>query len=362
MRIHYDHQIFQAQKFGGISRYFVELMSRLPKDAMVHNSILFCDNEYLKKSSHSSGITIPQFKGRNRIVYPLNQSKSLIDISTTKYDIFHPTYYNPYFIKHLNKPYVVTVYDMIHEKFSNMFSETDPTQAFKRETILNANRIIAISKKTKEDLIDIYGLSDNKIDVVHLGHSVNNSNIAPVDDIPKDYILFVGQRGGYKNFGNFLKAYALLNRQYNDIKLVCTGQPFNKEEQELLHSLGIEKNVSSHFVTDSQLTYLYKNAICFVYPSLYEGFGIPILEAFAAECPLALSNTSCFPEIARDGGEYFNPYDVDSIVDSLIMIVSDSDLRKDMISRGKKVLESFSWDKMATETYEIYKKTIEQNG
>lgn len=358
MRILYDHQAFQMQKFGGISRYFVELMSRLPNDVQVSSSVVFSENTYLKNSVLSKGIVISDFKGKNRISYRSNRLFSEVALYRGKYDLFHPTYYDPYFLKYLKRPYVITVYDMIHEKFSNKFSENDPTRAFKKKTILNANRIIAISQKTKEDIIDIYGLSDERIDVVHLGHSIDNSNVTVVDNIPKDYILFVGQRGGYKNFDNFLKAYALLNRQFQDIKLVCTGRPFNKEENELLNSLGIKHNVSNYFVTDSQLTYLYKNAICFVYPSLYEGFGIPILEAFAAECPLALSKTSCFPEIARDGGEYFDPYEVGSIADSLIRIVSDSELRKDMISRGKKVLEFYSWDKMAFETYEIYKKIV----
>ena len=89
-----------------------------------------------------------------------------------------------------------------------------------------------------------------------------------------------------------------------------------------------------------------------------EGFGIPILEAFAAGCPLVLSDTSCFPEIAREGGLYFDPYEVDSMADSLTKIIEDSDLRKEMVARGAEVLKNYSWDRMAVETADVYKSII----
>ena len=144
----------------------------------------------------------------------------------------------------------------------------------------------------------------------------------------------------------------------SEIKLVCTGSDFKADEQDLIRSLGVEKSVSRYFVTDTQLTYLYQKAMCFVYPSLYEGFGIPILEAFAAGCPLVLSDTSCFPEIAREGGLYFDPYEVDSMADSLTKIIEDSDLRKEMVARGAEVLKNYSWDRMAVETADVYKSII----
>lgn len=357
MRVLYDHQIFQMQKFGGISRYFVELMSRLPEDVEFNNKITFSENVYLKNTDarFSKGIALPQFRGRNRLTNPINKLRSTVAISRGRYDLFHPTYYNPYFLKRLKRPYVITVYDMIHEKFSDMFPEDDPTKAYKKETIINADKVIAISQNTKDDIINLYGLPENKIEVVYLGHSVNNKDVSEVENLPTDYILYVGQRGGYKNFDRFLKAFAIIHSSFPEIKLVCTGTPFKKEENNLIESLGIKDDVTRYFVTDSQLTYLYQHALCFVYPSLYEGFGIPILEAFAAECPLALSDTSCFPEIARNGGAYFNPYEVDSIVETLEKIISDEELRKAMVRQGNEVLALYSWDKMAVETAQIYK-------
>lgn len=357
MKILFDYQIFSVQKFGGISRYFVELLSRFPETMEFKNSIVFSDNVYLKNtdSRFSKGIEIPHFKGRNRLQGYLNKLKSISDLNINSYDLFHPTYYNPYFLRYLKRPYVITVYDMIHEKFSEMFSSNDPMRDYKKETIVKADKVIAISHKTKEDIIDIYGLPENRIEVVHLGHSVDNRFATPIDGIPNKYILFVGQRGGYKNFERFIKAYALIHKDFPEIKLVCTGASFKPSEECLMKSLGIQKDVFRYFVSDSQLTFLYRNALCFVYPSLYEGFGIPILEAFASQCPLALSNTSCFPEIAREGGAYFNPYDIDDIAKTLNKIISDEIFRKNLVIQGNKVLPLYSWDKMAKETFKIYR-------
>jgi glycosyltransferase involved in cell wall biosynthesis len=123
----------------------------------------------------------------------------------------------------------------------------------------------------------------------------------------------------------------------------------------LLHLSG---RVFRFFVSDSQLTYLYRKARCFIFPSLYEGFGIPILESFAAGCPIALSNTSCFPEIAQEGGMYFDPYNVDSMVHILSILLNDDSCRDKQIVRGYEVLKQYSWKKMAEETAIIYRSLL----
>ena len=118
----------------------------------------------------------------------------------------------------------------------------------------------------------------------------------------------------------------------------------------MIDRLGIGGCTRSVFVSEPQLTYLYKHAACFVYPSLYEGFGIPILEAYASGCPLALSDASCFPEVARDGGAYFDPYNVESMADTMRRLISDTHLCETLVARGREILASYSWDKMARET------------
>lgn len=353
MRILYDNQVFTFQKFGGISRYFVELMRNLEAPFYPAIPITFTDNVYL---SDAYGLRL-NFRGKTRLYSTIDRLTSNLCLRG-KYDVFHPTYYNSYFLCKLKSPYVVTVYDMIHEKFCDLFSPNDKTTQYKKVVINRADRIIAISQNTKKDIIDIYGLPEERIDVVHLGHSVDVTVSSSVEGLPENYILFVGQRWGYKNFTRFVNAFAEVNKLYPEVELVCTGSNFTAEEVVLFQKLGIERKVKRFFVNESQLTYLYQHALCFVYPSLYEGFGIPILEAFAADCPLALSNTSCFPEIAREGGAYFNPYEENSIFEILKKIISEKAYRENLVRQGREVLSQYSWSKMAKETGLVYEKVL----
>ncbi len=361
MKILYDHQTFGLQKFGGISRYFVELMSRLPEGYEFDNSIVLSDNVYLNGASDKLAKGRPfrhVVRGDFRIKALVNKIDSLRRVRAGRFDVFHPTYYDPYFLKSLKRPYVITVHDMIHEKFREMFSPKDKTEKFKKEVVAKADKIIAISQNTKKDIIDIYGIPDDRIEVIYHGHSRSERQAVPVDGLPDKYILFVGQRGGYKNFDRLLRAFARIHRIYPEIKLVCTGQVFGGQEMADISSLRLEDAVYRYFVSDAQLEYLYNKALCFVFPSLYEGFGIPILESFAARCPIALSNTSCFPEIARDGGLYFDPYDEDSVYETLMKLIDDSSLRGELVAKGSAILQNYSWDKMAAATAEVYGSVV----
>ena len=111
-------------------------------------------------------------------------------------------------------------------------------------------------------------------------------------------------------------------------------------------------------VNDQLLCELYRRALVFVYPSLYEGFGIPILEAFACQCPIALSQASCFPEIAEKAAAYFDPYSVESIANTLLQVIKDKEMRTQLIAAGKKRLYLYSWDKAAQQTEEVYNKIM----
>lgn len=363
MKILYDHQIFTWQRIGGISRYFVELTNNLPPEFESRQSILLTDNVYLSENSELRNKTCSlfpgkSFRGKGKIYSQVNKINTFRLLSTSDFDIFHPTYYDPYFLKWNKRPYVITVYDMIHEKFADMFPANDPTSEYKKNAVLNADKVIAISNQTKQDLIELYGMDDQKIDVVYLGHSVNINSISEVEGLPSNYILYVGDRGGYKNFRMFLKAFAVLAHDNPVLSLVCTGKDFTAEEQALIALLHLSGRVFRFFVSDSQLTYLYRKARCFIFPSLYEGFGIPILESFAAGCPIALSNTSCFPEIAQEGGMYFDPYNVDSMVHILSILLNDDSCRDKQIVRGYEVLKQYSWKKMAEETAVIYRSLL----
>lgn len=353
MKILYDHQIFSMQRVGGISKYFMELTLNMPPEISRNISVKMSDNVYL--SAYKPVVSFPNFRGVHRIYNMLNEPVSLYHLNK-KYDVFHPTYYDPYFLQHKHPRYVITVHDMIHEKFPHLFPLRDKTAEQKRKSILNADRIIAISENTKNDLLEIYDIDNpEKIRVVHHGMAVNRT-IDPVANLPQNYILFVGERVGYKNFKNFCIAFSKVVRNYEDVQLVCTGRDFTSKEMESLKKLGIRDKVQRYFVSDSQLRYLYKNALCFAYPSLYEGFGLPILEAFMMKCPVILSHSSCFPEIAGDCAVYFEPTDVDSMGDAIEKVLNNSVLRQELSQQGEIRLGNYTIDKMVSKTLNVYQE------
>lgn len=362
MRILYDHQIFSSQKFGGVSKYFCELMKNIPLEYQFQLSVLFTDNHYLKEDySFFKKTTIPlpdmQFKGKSflkRRFYFLNQCYSKRVISSNSYDLFHPTFYESYFIKNLKKPYIITVHDLIEFK-NDIYTET-PRKAQMEKTIKNANRIISISQNTKNDLVNILNIPPEKIDVVYHGYNkpTKNNNTNPYGR----YILFVGRRGGYKNFKLFIKAVSSLLNKVSDLNLICVGEPFNREEILDLKMLNITRQTTALTVNENLLNNLYSNALIFVFPSLYEGFGMPILEAFANNCPVCLSNTSSLTEVAGDAGVYFDPNDQDSILDAIEKIINNADFSRKLTIAGAKRLNNFSWKKCAAQTINSYEKAF----
>ena len=142
------------------------------------------------------------------------------------------------------------------------------------------------------------------------------------------------------------------------MKLVCVGSLFSRDEENFLVNSGIRQQVLAISVSDDLLYSLYRNALVFVFPSIFEGFGIPILEAFANNCPVCLSNSSCFPEIAGNAALYFNPEDRDSIYNSVKKIITDKKLASELINRGMERLSLFSWSKAAQQTLNVYKKIV----
>ncbi len=376
MRILYDHQIFTYQRFGGISRYFAELMNCYSR--MDEIDYLLGVRESSNESLVNTGLTkkhsisIPE-TADNLIKlswrFMKNDLYSRKLIRKKEFDIFHPTFFFPGLTKKLGeKPFVVTIMDMIPECFPEMYPAnglyakhvTHKWIEGKKELVKNARAVIAISEKTKSDLIDIYGLSANKIQVVYLGNSLfqqDNSNLNI--KLPEKYLLFVGTRNNYKNFERFIKASAEIMKDDQDLNIVCIGGGnFTEDETELLNSLGISTKVNQHNVTDAELYYAYQNAQAFIFPSLYEGFGIPIVEAFVAKCPLILSNSSCFPEIAGNAAVYFDPLDEDSIVTSIKRVIYDPELQESLRAKGFERGQQFTWEKTAQQTLDVYKSIV----
>ncbi|NLD91046.1 MAG: glycosyltransferase family 4 protein [Fibrobacter sp.] len=381
MKILYDPQIFTIQKFGGISRYFVELIEGMVKKGEdvtlpLHstcNSYLKnskCIQEYLHKrifngKHKDSSIRSIQYELKRKIEdklknYGIPDSNQRVYINALKngtYDLVHPTYYDPYFYRYIGKlPYVLTVYDMINEKFPDYFAN-DSTILKKKYLAERASIIIAISESTKNDIVDILGIPEERIQVIHLASSLKKYEDKITLKLPQKYLLYTGLRNYYKNFKLFVEAVTPLLIEMK-MHLVCTGIKFTKSEMSYLEDFHISDRIINICASDSELAMLYTNAAAFVFPSVYEGFGIPILEAFNCGCPAIVSNINCFKEVASDAAEYFDPFDKVSMYNAIAKVIECPDHRQKLISRGYKRGALFSWKKVVEETEKVYKSVL----
>lgn len=367
MNVLFDHQTFTIQKYGGISRYFYELIRRFDGvDTSCSLGMLCSTNAYLNENTFDKVypfLSNTEFRGKSRLINTVNEKVSLYKLNKQKFDVFHPTYYNDYFLKNIgNKPFVVTFHDMIHEKFSTVFSElANDTLILDQKRLLaeKATKIIAISETTKRDLIEIYNIDKSKIEVVYHGSSFKFSDEGDFKIVEDDYILFVGTRSVYKNFKGFLKIISDILLERN-LKLVCAGGgDFLQDEIDFVKYLGLQKNVILITkIDDHILSNLYFNSLFFIFPSLYEGFGIPVLESFASNCPVLLSNGGSLPEVGGEAALYFDLSDENSLYISVCKLLDDEGLRNELVLKGRERVKKFSWDRTFENTLDVYKKTI----
>jgi glycosyltransferase involved in cell wall biosynthesis len=355
MKILYDHQIFSLQKYGGASRYFYELLNRSKGLFDYEVTGLYSENIYSKELEiHKDFPVKTRFRGRQRIIDLFNKSNSIKKMNLGNYDIVHSTLYEPYILKKAKRPIIITVHDMIHEMFPEYFGTNNAYSDNKKNMILNADKINVDSNITRNDILNLFPQVEEKITVVYLACSIKilDSYIEK-----ENYVLFMGQRGMYKNFLNFITAVAPLLCKYN-LRLLCTGNQFNKDEMALLKEQGIEDRVSCRFAAEDEIEDLYAKAIVFVFPSFYEGFGIPMLEAFSAGCPVIASNGGSLPEIGSDAAAYFDPYSVDNMRSVIENVLLSPALQKEMVAKGREQAKKFSWDKCVTETVQVYKNLL----
>ncbi|QKZ11933.1 glycosyltransferase family 4 protein [Spirosoma sp. KUDC1026] len=369
MRVLFDHQTFSLQAYGGISRYYTELIKGINQtlENQAELPVLFSDNVHLQENNIPVKSFLPgiKFPKKGGLVYQINQAHSRFQLNKQDFDLFHPTYYDPYFLSRLqDKPFVVTVYDMIYERYGHLYSELRKDRtiiARKRELIKRADRIIAISENTKRDIVDLIGVDESKIEVIYLGNSTKlqkRDNKKSNSLTTSSYFLFVGKRYSYKNFRGLVQAILPLLIK-NGVKLICAGGgAFTKEEQKFINSLGAERWVEHHAVHLQTLEQLYGSAIAFVFPSFYEGFGLPVLEAFASGCPCLLSNRGSLPEIAGQAALFIDPEQPDGINDAANLLIQQPELRKTLINAGYRQLEKYSWNQTVHQTLALYKSLI----
>lgn len=368
MKIAFDNQIFSLQQYGGISRYFIKLIKEL--NSMEVETKIFSPlhhNNYLKEIDNINkfGKYLNDYPYKTyRLINIFSKYFSNYMIKKWKPDIIHETYYSK--IKFNSKKIikVITVYDMIHEVFlGKYFNNNDPNIKKKFESINRADHIIAISENTKKDLIKFFPKIANKVTVIMLGFEpVQEINYSTEMINQKPYILYVGDRHKIKNFNNFIKAYSNSEFLKNNYEIVFFGNNrFTNEENILFKNLQILDKVKFISGNDYVLSNCYSQAKLFIYPSLYEGFGLPLLEAMGHKCPVVCSNTSSMPEVAEDAAYYFDPYSIENIQSSIEKVLKNNELKDHLIHKGLSQCKKFSWHKNATETLHLYKKLINEN-
>lgn len=383
MKILYDYQAFYMQKFGGVSNSFVQLIKRMPPDVRYEIAVKESENGHLLESElarieplglvEDNFISTTKFKGRGFLfrrynkIFPQktslgrNRLFSIEALQRGDFDVFHPTFFDNYFLPYLNgKPFVLTIHDMIPELFG--VDKVRNIQIKNKPALCSmAKHIIAVSEKTKQDLVEMLHVPEKKISVIYHG--------APDDfDIKYEkpilngrYILFVGQRNTYKCFREMLAALAPVFEHHQELILVCTGNSFTQNELNLIDQLKMNNRVIHLHPTDRELMNLYSHALCFIYPSFYEGFGIPILEAYKAKCPVLLNNASCFPEIAQDAAVYFNlDYNQQNLTEVMEQFLKMSvNEIKELIERQNNRLKAFSWEISAKKLAKVYRGCLE---
>jgi glycosyltransferase involved in cell wall biosynthesis len=251
---------------------------------------------------------------------------------------------------------------MIHEIYPDQFRDIGAVIKAKKRAISLADIIIAISENTKKDLIKIYDVPENKIKVVYLANSLQspspqiNDELKNKLELKNPYIFYVGDREKYKNFKVLFDSY--IRNFSEDFDLVCFGGTrFKNDELEKINRR-IKKSIIQLNGSDELLASLYKHAFCFVYPSFYEGFGIPPLEAMSMGCPVIATNASSIPEVVGDAAILFDPHSNDELI-SAIKLIYDKSKRNELIKFGFEQEKKFSWDKMTKETLDIYKSISE---
>lgn len=383
MKILYDHQIFALQKYGGISRYFAQIIHNLPKNIETKIAVKSTNNEYFKNLSltpqnkeiqyhYEKFLPEIDFKGKSflfKIMKGISPFKSIDPVIFNKeysiellknqdFDIFHPTYYDDYFLDYIgNKPFVLTIHDMIHEIYPEMIKD-NATILRKAKLASKAAHIIAVSEKTKKDIIELLDIKEEKITVIYHASSIVKKSDSIITALPENYLLFVGDRSLYKNFAFFVYSIKLLLQKRNDLKVICTGCNFSKQEQILFNELNLEGRFLNLYLQEEQFYEVFHKAKALIFPSYYEGFGIPIIEAFDAGCPVILSNSSCFPEIAGDAAIYFEPKNKNQMIAAIEKILDDNKYRESLIEKGSERLHSFSWEMSMQQTLDVYKNIL----
>jgi len=365
VKVVYDPQIFSLQEYGGISRYFSELASHL--HTLGETEVEICSPWYasrylsnLPRSMLNIRADIPArryLRYTRHLFTAANMALFRKRLAAKSFDILHHTYYWPLPDKLPVRARVTTIHDMIDDTIAHNPGKS----SLKRRSVQQADHVICVSEHTRKILLECYDIAPEKTSVVHLGKPATHPPHPCQSSVgATPYILYVGERGGYKNFSRLLQAYASSARINREFRLLCFGgKPFSADERNSFAAQGLTPKQVQHFSGDDGMLHaLYRSANLFIYPSLYEGFGLPPLEAMSSGTPVACSSSTSIPEVVGSAGEYFDPTRTDSIVEAMESVLFSATRRQELIALGQERSEHFSWGKCAQETLAVYRTLV----
>jgi glycosyltransferase involved in cell wall biosynthesis len=382
MRIVTDGDVYSWQRSGGVSNYFNQI---LPRVARCPGTAVDLILPAILRGAPPRAPRIAQYKNRTppslswlswrldhwvaRAWNKVEKSRWNLRYHRASDAVFHSTYFTPSPCGSL--PEILTVYDMVYERFPDLFNNPwdDEFRARKRDCIQRATRIIAISQHTKNDVCELFEIPPAKVEVTHLG--VDGTKFFPDEGAEEKvrqkyglagpYLLYVGERFHYKNYNRLVEAFAK-SRLSRTTTLVLAGRPLAEDERDSLHALGVaERTRVIPFPGVVDLRMLYQAAAVFVYPSLYEGFGLPLLEAMACGAPVAAARAGSIPEVGGDVACYFDPYDRSDMVSAIEHLLGPKTAAQ-YRRRGLERVRAFSWDHTAAQTMAVYRSALAAAG
>jgi glycosyltransferase involved in cell wall biosynthesis len=361
VRLALDEQIFAIQEYGGISRLFAELAkqySTTPElDVVLHPMNAPIINRYVLGN--------PELERALGVWDAGHEYRSLVRYFTrlrprTKVDVVHNTFYLPHGLAgYPGARRVVTVHDMIPELLPKTRRRLD-FLTLKKRYVMTADHVICVSRSTRDDLLKTYGPIMAPITVVHHGvDPVFQPGSPAIAGLPQRYVLFVGNRGGYKDATVLTRAFATIAKQEPDLALMFVGGgAFTSDERAELAGLGIASRVDQISLADHDMPGAYGNALICVFPSRFEGFGLPALESMACGTPTVLARATSLPEVGADAALYFTPGDPNELAAVMSELLKDDHARQELRAAGLERARQFTWRKSAEQTAEVYHSLV----
>jgi hypothetical protein len=353
----------------GFGNYALNLLKELGEidnrnEYIIYLNSAFQSDEIFSRPNFKKKIILKRPETYKHFFIPLD-----IIFNKRKYDFFHYLYNAPSLI--VPCPFILTIHDVSYKYIPNMISKRNLI-SINTQLLLNAKKaikIITVSENSKKDIVNFYKIPEEKIEIIYEGvddsfrpskEEQKKKEIAEKYRLPSKYLLYVGTYLPHKNLETLLHAYHNLRRnQKISHSLVLAGKKGRNYEaiKHLISELKLEGDVKAiGYVSSEDLPYVYNLSDLFIFPSIYEGFGLPLLEAMACGVPVISSNASCLPEIGGDAAIYFLPREIEELAKKIIMVSTNQNLRNDLIEQGIRRAKLFSWQTMAKKTLNLYEE------